>query len=482
VNRRRSLAAIAAGLFLATFAFLYAFRNEGIFHLDAVFLAQAVEDLYAHGRWRTDWRFGAVLANALVYFPFWLRGEDAERATILSSLFFHATSIPMAFLFIERLSGRRLLAALAAGLLAVAPVYTIANTFGKEYGLAIFLVVTSFYFALTARATGNVLRAAGSALLFALSYIVWEGLLAITPLYFVVLFAPHFEPLVLDARTKRLAVGGLVGFSVGVAFDLTTSLHSIVSTYANSSGLTTFGGLASPNLRNALSDMVRLLGWPFLGASALGLVLALHHRRYTAVLPIAGLLVATLAFYGNLSTYGPRYLVLCVLGLCMLAGAAFDFLLGRGPALRIAAVAAYAVAIGVMLAASYPLLAPRHTYNGAKRFAQLIAQATEPESVIIVMDDSRFVEYYAHRTTLQHPIGDRVATQAWIDTLRETLTRRPVYLAASGLFYDPGDIVEQAIDANFTRTVVGSCPTEDYHHAEGRLKTYDGHLWRLTPK
>ncbi|MEO8605159.1 MAG: hypothetical protein ABI629_21505 [bacterium] len=46
-----------------------------------------------------------------------------------------------------------------------------------------------------------------------------------------------------------------------------------------------------------------------------------------------------------------------------------------------------------IIAASYPLLAPRHTYNGARRSAQLIAQAPEPESVIIVMDDSRFVEY-----------------------------------------------------------------------------------------
>src|SRR5262249_14547131 len=175
-GRRPALAVTAAGLFLAAFAYLYAFRNEGLFHLDAVFLAQTVEQIYAGGPWDMHWRFGVVLANALVYLPFWLQGENAERSTILASILFHAASIPMVFLFLERLCGSRLLAALSAGLLAVAPVYSVANTFGKEYGLAVLLVATSFYLALRARDVGGAVCAAASAWCFALSYIVWEGL------------------------------------------------------------------------------------------------------------------------------------------------------------------------------------------------------------------------------------------------------------------------------------------------------------------
>jgi len=482
ISRRQSLAVISGVLFLGAFAFLYAFRNEGIFHLDSVFLAQAVENIYANNRWDVEWRFGAVLANALVYFPFWLCGENAERATILSSILFHACSIPMAFLFLERLSGSRLLAALAAGLLAVAPVYAIANTFGKEYGLAVFLVVTSFYLALTAREVGSALRAASAALLFALSYIVWEGMLAITPIAVVVLFAPRFERPVLGPHTRRLAVGALAGFALGLAFDLSTSLHSIVRTYATSRQMTGFRGIASPVLPIALRDLQHFLGWPFLVASTLGLALALWQRRYRAVLPLASLLILTLGFYGNLSTYGPRYLVLCALGLCILAAVAFHFLLTRRMLVRMAATAAYGFIVGSMVAVSYPLLAPRHTYNGAKRFAQMIAEVTEPASVIIVMDDSRFVEYYAHRATLGHPIGDRAATQAWVDNVRQALDRGPVYLAESGLSYDPGHIVQQAIAANFSLTLAGKRTTEDYHHAERRLQLYEGHLWRLAPK
>jgi len=481
-TRHPSRAGIAAVLFLATFAFLYAFRNEGIFHLDAIFLAQAVERIYAGSTWDVSWRFGAVLANAFVYFPFWLSGENAERSTILSSILFHAASIPMLFLFLERLCGSRLLAALAAGLLAAAPVYSIANTFGKEYGLAVLLIATSFFLALRARETGSAARAASSALCFALSYIVWEGLLAITPIYIVVLFAPRFEPLAPGLRARRLAAGALAGFGVGLVFDLSTSLDSIVRTYAGSQQMTDFLGIASPRLRVAVGDLVRFLGWPFLLTSALGLAVALAQRRYRAILPLASLLIATLAFYGNLSTYGPRYLVLCALGLSMLAGAALHFMLTHQRLLQVAAVATYVGIVGSMVAASYPLLAPRHAYNGAKRFAQLIAEVTEPASVIIVMDDSRFVEYYAHRATLQHPIGDRAATAVWVDTVRHTIERRPVYLAESGLSYDPGLVVRRAIDANFTKTLVGTRTSEDYHHAESRLQFYEAHLWRLTSR
>jgi hypothetical protein len=252
--------------------------------------------------------------------------------------------------------------------------------------------------------------------------------------------------------------------------------------YAASRHMTGFLGLASPVLRVALGDLLRFLGWLLLLMSLLGLAVGLAQRRYRAVLPLALPLVASVLFYGNLSTYGPRYLVLCALGLSMLAGAGFHFLLTRPRPMPLAAAVVYVAVVAAMVAAAHPLLAPRHAYNGAKRFAQLIAEVTEPDSVIIVMDDSRFVEYYARRATLQHPIGDRAATAAWADTVRATLARRPVYLAQSGLSYDPGGIVRAAIDANFTRTLVGTRASEDYHHAERRLQVYDARLWRLTPR
>ncbi len=475
---------VATALFVPTLAFMLWFRNEGIFHLDAIFLAQAVEDIYTGNGWNAHWRFAAVLANALVYFPFWLAGESAERATVLASVLFHAVSVPMTFFFVTRLSGSRVHGALSAGLLAFAPVCTISNSFGKEYGLAMLLVVTALWLAVVAHDTGSAWRAALSALLFALSYTVWEGLLAATPIYLVALLMPRASRLRLPAppRLRRLLAGATVGYAIGLAGGLATSLLAMLRVYAVASHMTAFTGLGAASLLAAVSDLLRFLGRLTLVAAALGTVLAWHDRHSRRVLPIGVLLIATIAFYGSLSTYGPRYLALGALGFSMLAGATYHFLLGQPPPLRLAAMAAYGMTVAAMVWASYPLLEPRRTFNGAKRFAHFIAEVTEPDSLIIVMDDSRFVEYYARRATRGHPIGDPAATAAWARALAQEARRRPVYLTDSGLTYDSERTAARALDDAFTRVLVGTHATEDYHHAERRLQFYQGHLWRLVPR
>jgi hypothetical protein len=470
-------ALIAGGLFAVTLLYLLAYQNEGIFHLDAIYLAQAVEHLY-DGVWLFGWRFGAVLANALVYFPFWLAGESAERSTVIASILFHALSVPVAFAFVARLSRSPLQAALAAGLFAVAPVFTIANTFGKEYGLAMLVVVAAFERAVAAHDRGRAAPAAVSGLLFALSYTVWEGLLLATPIYLVLLFAPRrwrLRPL--PART-RVAAGAAAGYAVGLSIALATSLLAMLRIYAAAPHMTRVGRPAW-SLAMAAGDLVYFQGWPLLAASGLGAALAWRWARYRPILFSGVLLVATGVVYGSLTTYGPRYLALCALGLSMFAGAAFHFL---SRATRAAGIVAYALTVVVMLAAAHPLLAPRRDFNGPKHFAQFIAEVTEPNSLVIVMDESRFVEYYAHRATLGHPIGDRTAIDAWASALRHESQRRALYLTDSGLTYDPGQLVRQALDQRFTRVLIGTRPTEDYHHAERQRRPYDGHLWRLVAK
>lgn len=483
-GRRPSLPLVALALFLPTLAFMLWFRNQGIFHLDAVFLAQAVEDIWAGRAWDLHWRFGAVLANALVYGPFWLAGESAERATVVASAFFHALSVPLTFAFVTRLSGSRLHGALSAGLLAVAPVCTIPNSFGKEYGLAMSLVVGALWLAVVAHDRGSAWRAALAACLFALSYTVWEGLLAATPVLLVALLLPrasrpHLPP---RRRRRRLLAGAAAGYALGLAAALATSLASMVRTYAAAPHMTSFAGLGAPMLALALGDLARFLGWAFLAAAAAGGALAWRGRRHRRVLPIALVLVATVAVYGSLSTYGPRYLAFAALGLAMLAGATYRALLAQRMPLRGVALAAYALTLAAMLAVSYPLLEPRRTYNGPKGYALFVAEAAEPDSLIVVMDDSRFIEYYAHRATLGHPIGDAAATAEWVRALAAEARRRPVYLTDSGLAYDPRGLVRRALDETFTWVLVGTRPTEDYHHAERGLQVHEGHLWRLLPR
>lgn len=478
-RRRWPRALTPAALFAVALSYLLAFRNEGIFHLDAVYLAQAVERLYA-GDVDLGWRAGAVLANALVYLPFWLAGENAERATVFASILFAALSVPMVFAFVTRLSGSPLLAALSAGLFAVAPVYTIANTFGKEYGLAMLVVAAAFERAVAAHDRGRAAPAALSGLLFALSYTVWEGLLLATPIYLVLLFTPRACRLRPAATWRRVAAGAAVGYAIGLGVALATSLLAMVRTYAAAEHMT---GVGNPAVRltAAAGDLIYFQGWPLLAASVCGAWLAWRRPGYRRIRFAATLLVATALVYGSLTTYGPRYLALCALGLSMFAGATFHHLV-RLAATRPIGLVAYALTLAVMLAAARPLLVARQAFNGPKRFAQFIAEVTEPDSLILATDESRFVEYYARRATRGHPIGDRDAIDTWADALVAESARRPVYLIDSGLAYDPGRLVRRAIDERFTRVLIGTRPSEDYHHAEGRLRPYDGHLWRLVPK
>jgi hypothetical protein len=243
-----------------------------------------------------------------------------------------------------------------------------------------------------------------------------------------------------------------------------------------------FLGLLSPSLSMALSDLLFFLGPLFLISSAIGLVVAWRDRQLRPVLLVSLPLVLTVFFYGNLDTYGPRYLAFCALGLAMLAGVAVCHLVRRGGWVRIGAIATCVLTLSWMFVASYPLLAPRRVYNGAKRFALLVAETTEPESAIIVMDDRRFIQYYARRETIGHPIDDPPATEIWIEELKTRLERQPVYLVSSGLSYDDSRTVERALEANFTFLLVGEGLAEDFHAADRKLAFYDGKIFLLRPK
>jgi len=77
--------------------------NEGLFHVDSVILARAVEESYRTGHLHAavSGRYGIVLINAILYWPFYLRGQNADFLTRFSSVFFYALSIPAFFIFIN---------------------------------------------------------------------------------------------------------------------------------------------------------------------------------------------------------------------------------------------------------------------------------------------------------------------------------------------------------------------------------------------
>jgi hypothetical protein len=113
----------------------------------------------------------------------------------------------------------------------------------------------------------------------------------------------------------------------------------------------------------------------------------------------------------------------------------------------------------------YPILEFRTQYCGNKEFAHYVQQNTEPNSVIIAMDEAIHLRYYANRTTWGHPRdGNDIKIKEFVSKIDSPLDNNtPVYIIETGFTYDPGRKVQQAILNRYNLTLIGSHLNEDYH-------------------
>src|SRR4030042_1469971 len=178
---------------LNLFAGLF-FINEGLFHHDSVLLAKAVEDTYATGHLQPEarGRYGAVIVNNIIHFPFFLLGHNADFTTRFSSGLFHSLSICALFLFAYELLGSIMTAFFSGILLSFTPFYFSPNTWGKEHGLYITFILLSFYFLYRGTDKNNILSVGLSSFLAAFSVSIKESALAVLPLYFLLYLRPKF--------------------------------------------------------------------------------------------------------------------------------------------------------------------------------------------------------------------------------------------------------------------------------------------------
>ena len=158
------------------------------------------------------------------------------------------------------------------------------------------------------------------------------------------------------------------------------------------SNSTTFLGLFSrcrgrwPTPRGARGAALALAGVGLVRAAA---------SRDVALLGIAPWLLVVL-YFGNVSSYGPRYLLYVLPPVAVLAGAGAAWLVRRPPGRRARtalAVALLAAAAVPGVARALPLLAARAAHSGPKAMALLVRERTEPDAVIVCMDNSVFLDY-----------------------------------------------------------------------------------------
>jgi hypothetical protein len=226
--------------------------------------------------------------------------------------------------------------------------------------------------------------------------------------------------------------------------------------------------------------LLYFFGWGGLGLALLGLVFMALKRHGRAAAFLGAWFLVLSFFYGNISSSGPRYLVIAWLPLI----AAQGFLLGsaRGRLFVFGALWAALTSLG-FLERSLPALEFRHTHALQVDFARWIADRTPPDALILAIDEDIFIRAYGHRETLRRPITcDPSVVERFFDEQIEPLLRRGrgVYIISTGIFsYDECEVFRKGLARRYELDLIGRKRNEDWHHAFSRLHILKEGLYQL---
>jgi len=476
-------------LFIFNLLIGFIFINEGIFHYDSVILTKAVENTFKTGMLQPSFRgrYGAVIINCVLYSPFFLLGHNADFTIRFSSILFHSLSIAILFLFINELFADRIQAFFGALLFSLTPFYFSPNTYGKEHGMSIFFFLLAFYLLCRGVKENKLFAVSISSFILAFSISIRESLLAAFPLYFLLYFSPmisrhpfkitipkeRFNPkFLLSLVLPFSAVLSIIFFSyLGSAF------HKAI--FINNAAAVNYLGLFSPMLKVAMRDLFISIPVPLFFIFIMGIIkMAYQDNSFWALFLL--LWIMLIFYFGNTSSYAPRYLDIVIIPVYIFAAYALSWIYSKYKIVSYAIVIYSALSMFIFM---HPMLVFRHYYNGEKQFALYAKEKTEDNAIIIAMDDSPFIDYYGNRKAIGHPVGDIRQLDDFINIIKGYLKDgRPVYLIESGLRYDPDGFLEIALKRNFSISIVGEKLSEDYHRPELKLQTYHQRLFKLNFK
>jgi hypothetical protein len=476
----RDLAVVLA-LVAASFVARALVLNEGLFHHDSVRLAQAVErseeqqslaPLLLHDP-PVPGRYGAVLVNWLLY-AIAKRAwgvTSAEPVLLVSAAAFGAIAVGLLYLAARQTGVGRAAAAGAALFFSLTPIVFSETVGAKEHGLAIALALGAYTLAQRAGAVPSALLATFSGLMIVAAGFVREAALLVA--------LPCLLLLVLSGAKSRKAalVPFLVTCGLG-ALAIATTEWAFVQKLASVTG---YRGFAMPIVKTALADLNTSMTPVGLGLVLVGLIPALRNRL---AIPAVVWMLASFFYAGNLEQYSPRFLIETLAAASLVLAVGVDWMLRRVAPARVIVPAAVAA---VALVLVWSPIEARHRRIGNKAVAEILRERTPEGSVVIAMDDAPFVEYYAQRRTLSHPIADptdpagsRNRIAAFVREVAGLISAgTPVYLLKTGLSYDPGQLVNRALGSVVSLEEIARVESEDFHRSSIRAATYEQIIWRL---
>jgi hypothetical protein len=460
-------------LFLLNFFIGLLLMNEGLFHYDSIVLAQAVERTFQTGRLQPAvWgRYGSVLVNAILYWPFYLAGQNAEHVTLLSGIIFHSLSIAVLLLFIFELSGNRIQAVFGALLLSFTPFYFAPNTFGKEHGMCLFFLLLSLYLLIAGKRRGSLWLIGLSSFFYGFSVAVRETALLLLPVYFLLYFNPDTvlkscrSALPKDRSDRNRLLVLLLPVSIVLTVLFLTYLAPVIykAFFQPSTSVAGFMGLWSPKLKFAISNMFRSVPAVLFLFFVVGVFRLIKEKKPSL---LAVLVLWTLMFFivGNASNYKPRFLDIVIVPFYIIVsfGLAWTY-----RSFKIVAIALAACCALTMFFFMYPMLSFRHHYNGEKQVALYLRSLTEKNAVIIATDQRPFIEYYGHRTVETIPFGSSQLTDVFLARVEGYLRKGvPVYFTENPWYINVELSERELLMKYFRLAIVGEILNEDSHNAE----------------
>ena len=474
-------------LFVINFIPALLLINEGLFHMDAVVLAEAVEKTYQTGvlQQAVLGRMGAVLVNSILYLPFYWAGQNADFVTRFSSVLFQSLSAVAAYLFIKELLKDRMSAIFAALLFSFTPFYFVPNTYGKEHGMSMFFMLMSFWSLLRGLVRQRPQEAALASALFVLAVSIRESILLMLPVYFLLYCLPIKgllpESIPYSSRyAGRMLAALLLPLTAGLVFLGQTYLVSALATITvkQGGGIYKFMGIISRKTGYAFIDAVVCVS-PVIMVAVIAALFLMWVSGEWALLALLLAWAGQFFLSANTNFYSPRHLDTAIVASHVMAGYSLGWLFRR---CRLVAIGIVLTAMASMWSLMYPMLDFRRAYNGEKRTALFVKALTEPDAVVITQDQSVFVDYYGRRTPLWIPLDDPEGMERFFQDVRMLLQRgTPVYYTFSP--YLPREAQLVPIAERFQYRQIGEVLSEDYHRPEISFRTHLQKLYRiLAPK
>ncbi|MFZ5800510.1 MAG: glycosyltransferase family 39 protein [Candidatus Omnitrophota bacterium] len=487
-------------LFLFAFILRLEFISRGPFNEDALRLAvnaqKTLDTLRLHYIQTPGSPLTVIIAAINIAISRFFSINDSVLVVNFMSVYFGALAVLMLYLSVKELLNE-LSAVFSALFFTVLPPYFSASLFGKDHTLSIFLALLSIYTLAKYLNNERTRLLLGSGLALGLCGSVRPADSLIITAVIPLLLMHTWERKNRDLSALKCAIKNCTLFTMAFLLPLllfylpylTQGGAAKIMSAVNSIERAKFLGLFSQTLPLAIAYTFESFTIPGVAMSLAGLyILFLRNRRFCLFLLIWFLVL--FFYHGNLSVVSHRLMIAAFVPLVIGLGYCFCALAQMSGLTKLVALLLFFTILLWLFYNLLPAVDFRHRYNLQGDFGRWVASRTEEKALIMAMDESIFIEYYAHRKTLNYPelpitCDEKVAEEFIHKYIRANLRKDiPVYVTSAGLAYDLAycGTLSRLLKQDFIIELVGCRINEDWHHSCLKLGLYKDCLWRIREK